>query len=292
VRAAAANALAQVERGAALPHLLQALNDTDSWVRYFAVRAIGRHRNGENVDALTELANTDAASHVRIAVLDTLGMFNEAGVIPVLISFLDNPDIDLARAALKSLGQITHSDALPPLLKALRSPDVVRRLEAVQSLGLRGEAEVVTALQRTAEEDSDAAVSQAAIETLAKLATPEAITALIELIANPSCQENCIQALSQVGAENLELLSTGMGHPQANVRHALVQVFERMKHPRASEYLIAALDDENAAIRLMAINALVQLGNRSVDRKLLTMMQTDSDASVRRAAQKALSGNN
>ena len=291
VRAAAANAFAQVERDSALPHLLKALNDADSWVRYFAVRAIGRHKYAESVGALTRLANTDAASHVRIAAIDTLGMFNEAGVIPVLLSFIDNPDIDLARAALKSLGQIKHSDALPPLLKALRSPDVARRLEAVRSLGLRDEAEVVTALRRTAEEDSDAAVSQTAIEALANLATPEAITSLIELVANPSCQENSIQALSQVDEKNLELLSKGMSHPQANVRYALVQVFERMKHPRASEHLITALDDEDAAIRLTAINALVQLGNRSVDRKLLSMMQTDSDASVRRAAHKALSGN-
>jgi HEAT repeat protein len=62
-----------------------------------------------------------------------------------------------------------------------------------------------------------------------------------------------------------------------------------MKHPVASETLGGALGDEEASVRLAAVNALAHIGNRSVERKLLALMRTDPDTSVRRAAQKALS---
>ncbi|HKG20870.1 MAG TPA: HEAT repeat domain-containing protein, partial [Blastocatellia bacterium] len=49
------------------------------------------------------------------------------------------------------------------------------------------------------------------------------------------------------------------------------------------------LEDEEASVRLAAVNALAHLGNRSVERKLLALMRTDPDTAVRRAAQRALS---
>ena len=44
--------------------LAQALNDTDSWVRYFAVMGLGRHGDPAWLDALVERARNDEAVHV------------------------------------------------------------------------------------------------------------------------------------------------------------------------------------------------------------------------------------
>ena len=77
-------------------------------------------------------------------------------------------------------------------------------------------------------------------------------------------------------------------HSQPSVRRAVVDALGRMKQSIASEMLVKALDDEEASVRLTAVNALAYLGNRSAERKLVTVMRADPDTSVRRAAQKAL----
>lgn len=288
VRAAAANAFAQIDAAAAMPYLLAALNDSDSWVRYFAIRSIGQHRYSEALEALTQKAQTDTASHVRIAAVDSLGKLHEPRAIAALTSFIESTDVDLARASLKSLGQIRHQDALPPLLEALRLPDAARRVEAAYALGARGGEEVVKTLQWTAAADKDTAVSQAAIDALARLATPEAIAALINLTAEAARRDESVEALSQLGEQKIELLGEGLAHTQESVRRAVVDALGRMKHPLASALLSRALADEKSSVRLAAVNALAHLGNRSAERELLTLLRTDPDTAVRRAAQKAL----
>jgi HEAT repeat protein len=289
MRAAAANAFAHVESDAAMPHLLGALKDADSWVRYFATRSIGKHRYGESVDALTALAQADDASHVRIAAVDSLGKIGGPHAIAVLASISESSDLDLARAALKSLGQINHPDAMPPLLEALRSKNGLLRLEALNALGARGGEDEVKAMQWTAAADPDDGVAQASIDALARLATPEAIDALVNLTAETVRREASVAALSGLGEQKINLIANGLKHSQSSVRRAIVDALGRMKHPLASETLSGALDDPEATVRLAAVNALAHLGSRSAERKLLALMRADPDTAVRRAAQKALS---
>ncbi len=288
VRATAAGAFAQVESEAAWPSLLAALSDSDSWVRYFAVRSIGHHGYSESLEPLAELARTDAASQVRIAAIDSLGKINERQTVAVLESFVESPDSDLARAAMRSLGKISHSSALPPLFEALKSSEAGRRIEAINALGLRGEREVINALQWTAAADPDSNIAQAAIDALAHLATPEAVAALINLTADSTRREASIEALSQLSHQKIALVGQGLTHVQPGARRAVVDVLGRMKHPLASEQLNKALGDEDPTVRLAAINALAHLGNRTDERTLLRLFRTDPDVSVRRAAQKAL----
>ena len=72
------------------------------------------------------------------------------------------------------------------------------------------------------------------------------------------------------------------------MRRAVVEVLERMKHHHASEYIGAALDDPEAAVRLAAAMALGRLGSQAAHRLLETLAQSDPDAAVRQAAHRAL----
>ena len=289
VRTAAAGAFAQVESETALPHLLRALSDPDSWVRYFAVRSIGHHRHSESIDALAGIARADEASHVRIAAIDSLGKIGGPRAAAVLASIVESREEILARPALKSLGEIDHPDSLPPVLEVLRSHDPALRLEALMALGARGGEGAVEALQWTAAADSDPRVAQGAIDALARLARPEAIVALIDLTAEPALREASVEALARLGEQKIELIGHGLAHTQPSVRRTVVDVLRRMKHPTASRMLEGALEDQDATVRLAAVNALAHLGSRGAERKLLAIMRTDPDTAVRRAAQKALS---
>lgn len=288
VRASAAQAFAQVDAPRALTYLLTALTDPDQWVRYFAARAIARHGYTESMTALDQLAETDPADQVRIAAIESLARIGGARAVAILARFAESTNIDLSRAALSGLGKLGHPDALPPLLAALRAPDPARRVDALRALGERGGPGAVDAMQWVAAADTDSRVIQAAIDALANLATPEAIDALITLTADTARNEACVAALAHLGKDQIELIGQGLNHPQIAVRRAIVGALGRMKQPRASELLGAALIDADASVRLAAVNALSHLGSHSAERRLVTMTRTDPDPSVRRAAQKAL----
>ncbi|HVE56167.1 MAG TPA: HEAT repeat domain-containing protein [Pyrinomonadaceae bacterium] len=72
VRETAAKALAQVKSDAAVTALREALADDDSWTRYFAVRAIGTVGDEASREKLSEMAEIDAAEHVRAAAREVL----------------------------------------------------------------------------------------------------------------------------------------------------------------------------------------------------------------------------
>lgn len=289
VRAAAAGSFAHIDTAMAMPYLLAALDDTDLWVRYFAIRSIGQHRSTLSLGRVARLAQEDAAEPVRIAAVDTLGKIDGPGAVSVLASLVESTDLDLARAALKALGQINHKDALSPLLGALRSTESARRAEALQALGAQGQKPAVEALQWAAAADPDAGVARTAIDALARLGTPEAIAALVNLTAETKRREACVEALSRLAEQKIELIGKGLTSAQSSVRRAVVEVLGRMKHPLASELLSKALDDEEATVRLAAVNALAHIGNRSMERRLVELMRADPEPAVRRAAQKALS---
>jgi HEAT repeat protein len=97
-----------------------------------------------------------------------------------------------------------------------------------------------------------------------------------------------VAALSELPKDRIEFIGKGLHHPQTAVRRAIVQTLGRMKHPLASNLLSSALEDEDAAVRSAAANAIGYIGSRYAERKLVAMARTDADPSVRRAAQRAL----
>ena len=288
VRAAAAKSLEHIDLGSALPLLLNALKDPDVWVRYNAARSLGRHRAEVAIDAVAELAQTDIANLVRAAAIEALGQIGGARAVTKLIALRTESSGDLAHAVISALGHIKHPRALPTLIAALRSEDASRRGTAVRALGECGGVGVAETLQWVAAADTDAGVVQAAIDALARLATPEAIAVLIELTVELEHKEACVTALVKLGAGHLEHLARGLTHPHPGVRGAVVEALRRLKHPHASELLSVALEDSERSVRLAAVTALGYLGNRFAEPKLATIARTDPDTAVRRAAQKIL----
>lgn len=71
-REAAAKALAQVKSDESVAALREALSDADAWTRYFAVRALGSLGDVSSRDALSEIAEEDAAEQVRAAAREVL----------------------------------------------------------------------------------------------------------------------------------------------------------------------------------------------------------------------------
>ncbi len=289
VRAVAARSLGLVEGREILSSLLGALQDPDLWVRYYAARSLGQHAFPEALDALVRLAlDGEEVPMVRASAVWALGQIGGSRVAGTLAALLETTEKDIWQSALEALGQVGHPDALPPLLAAARSPDAERRLGAIQALAQRGGEGVAGALQWVAATDTEAAVSQAAIEALARLGTPEAVAALLSLAVDPRHREGCMAALAGMGVDTIEEVGRGLSHLHPAVRRVTVSALARMKHPKASALLTTVLNDEDASVRLEAVLALRRLGSRFAGPMLARLAHTDPDPEVRRAAQTAL----
>ncbi|HKX31170.1 MAG TPA: HEAT repeat domain-containing protein [Blastocatellia bacterium] len=255
VRAAAVRAFGNIEIESSWGHLQPVLSDPDDWVRYFAVRSIGRRDLKAAADYLAEMARTDAAPQVRIAAIEAIGSLSAPESTAILAPLAEAEDLDLARAAISALGEIEHPQALGALLIARESSDAPRRLAAVEALAGQSGAEAVEALRRSAA-DADELVAQAAIEGLAQSVAAGAVEALISVASATPRREDCIDALAQAGQERIDELARGLNRPQFEARCVVVEALGRTDHRQAAEYLQLALNDSNAAVRQAAIAAL------------------------------------
>lgn len=288
VRASAARALSQMDRKDALPFLLEALKDPDPWVRYFGAGSIGKLECSEALALLTHIVQNDTASHVRIAAAKAIGRIGGRKAAEILGPMTDHPDTDMAVAAITALGQIQHPDAQAAILAALKSADPERRMGAVTGLRERSGAAVISALQWTAATDADLRVAGAAIDALAYRKSPESVSALIALTVSAKLRELSVSALSRLGQDAVEWLSDGLNNAHVEIRLAMIDVLSRMKIPRATDSLTAALEDSEARVRLAAVSVLSHLGSRRAERRLAILAKTDPSLEVRQAARRAL----
>ena len=261
VRAAAARAMVHIDSTNAVAPLLSRINDEDPWVRYFVARSLGSHRAQAATALLAQLIRVDKFDPARIAALDALGEIGGEEAVATAAAVVESGDSPLLRPALAALGRLRHRDALPPLIESSRSSDPSIRIDALAALGERGGDDVLEHLQRSAM-DEDNAVSGKAIEMLGKVATPEAIAALIDLVADPLRREVAIAALAQASG-SVEQVAKGLAQQNPEVRRGVVEALARMKRERASDLLGSALQDTDAAVRLAAASAL---GMRSYSR--------------------------
>lgn len=289
VRAAAARALGQVEAADAWPLLQEALADAAPWVRYAAARSVGRQRQSQALEALRRLAQADTAMQVRVAAVEALGSLGGADALPLLVSFSVAVEDDLACAALAALGATGHPDALPPLFAALESADSRRRVAALGALGASGRAEAVAAVQRVAAAFTNPEAATA-IDVLGHLPVPEAVDALLALVALPAHRDACVAALARAAEGQLDRVARGLRDPRLDVRRAVIDALARARAPRAAEWLSAALEDAEALVRFAALTALAHIAISPKQQRLANLAEGDPDQAVRRAARTSLQG--
>ncbi len=296
-RAAAAQALAHANHPDAVDALRRGVGDLDPWVRYFSVTSLGRQMDRASLPLLKRVAADDEAQHVRIAAIRAIGdigVSNDADAVPLLATFSEATDDQLAVAAARALGSVDAPSALDPLRRSLAAPQPDRRAAAAEAIAHHGGPQAVELLRWKAAADDDPQVVRAAISGLSHMAVRtsphagSAVAAIAAVAGDPSRRAEAIAALARLPVAAIPRLGEVLSSREAAVRRAILEALGRMAHPTASAYVVAALDDGDASVRQLAVAILSRLGSRGIARSFAELAASDPSDGVRRAAALAL----
>lgn len=292
-RAAAVRALAHYDNERATETLLAAIDDPDMWVRYYAARSLAGRRDARVIAGLMKAASAASPEPVRVAAIDALAAAPGPHVETLILSACDDPNPDVAAAALRAAGERRTEAALSRLEREARGDDGHRASAAWEGLARDGSPNAIEALQWVAATTTDPASARACTVHVGRLArtghhAAAAVDALLALSLVPGRLDAARDALLALPAERIVDVARSLREPSIALRQRAVAVLGELRHPQATAHLLNALDDEEPSVREGAISALAQLGARNVHERLARLAAADPSRAVRRAASDAL----
>jgi HEAT repeat protein len=276
------------------------------------------------VEPLIEQVHATSKREVRSFVLRFLGWSGDPRALPVILSYLDQPETaEVAAQALIDFGPL----AVPSILDALQNADE----DEIAALLLRvvnavGSAESIAAVIPFLDHHNPM-IRRLAIETLGELMHPAPVDYLLAKlddadIASQQAAVNAVTALvsafpeikSDVLGKIRKLLQSssspmklnslsvyvniqGEGYPDElllaskdsdpMIRQKAVSLMGKFSEERFGDQLVLSLADEAAPVRLAAINAVVGLRPEKGVEPIISSLE-DSDVWIRTAAAQAL----
>jgi HEAT repeat protein len=283
-RAWAANVLGEVRAARAFPALLRALGDLDDEVRSKAATALGRLGDHRAVAPLLEHLLSDRAPFVRARVASALAQFGGPEVINRLIPSLGDSAWWVRLRAIEALEQI-GSLAEGPLLVALDDTDPELRQRAAIALERLGVPSGLTGTIERGDPDGTAA------RTLSLLVSAGSREQISELLVHPAqaVRELVVTALRRQRRSDAapELTRVASRDPSASTRALALETLRVLHIHAAAPAAVAALTEENPAVRVAAIRFLGAMGGEEALRQI-RVQATDSTPEVRAAAAEAL----
>jgi HEAT repeat protein len=290
-RAAAAHALRLVDDPAVEDGLIAALDDEDSWVRYFAAGSLQAHRTERTAARLADVVLHDVAPHVRITAVTALSTVAPHALVTIVRSLIEGESEEVAASAVAALGRVQDPAVDELLEQTLHGLSDAMRLAAAAGLTARGSIAAVQALAWAARLAEPRALATVAIDGLRRIAArPDAsgrqaaVTALVTLGVDALRRPQIVQLLGSLPADVVAMLEGSIQSPRADVRVVAIDALARMHDPRASQVLAGTLQDVHPAVRAAAVAAFGRLGSPAVRSQLAAMAEQDPDAAVRRRA--------
>ena len=276
------------------------------------------------IEPLIEQLRSTSKRDVRNFMLKFLGWSGDDRALPVLLSYLDEPETaEVAAQALIDFGPLAIAPILDALQNAGEDEVIALLLRVINAIG-SGEsiAAVVPFLDH-----ENPMIRRLSIETLGELMSPAPVDYLLAKLDDPdvAAQQSAVNAVSAlVGAfpeikpqvlskirKLLQASSTpmklnslsvyvniqGEGYPDElllsskdsdpMIRQKAVSLMGKFSEERFGDQLVLSLADESPGVRLAAINAVVRLRPEKGIEPLISSLE-DSDVWIRTAAAQAL----
>jgi HEAT repeat protein len=174
-------------------------------------------------------------------------------------------------------------------LAALESEDPQTRIDAMLAIERHHYTEILPEVGTLLRQDRDTGVRFQAAKTLAHFADPATIPELLDGLRDMDMfvRVHATDALIRVGRAAIQGLLAALEDEKAAVRRAAAKALGKIKHRDGVAGLRASIRDADADVRRFTAQALGRIGDESsVD--VLGEALRDSDARVRKAAAGAL----
>jgi HEAT repeat protein len=202
VRAAALGAVCAIEREQAVSTVLPFLDAGNvAAVRAAGAVALVRHAGVDGVLTAAGPLNAllcAADPNDRAAAAEALGNIGVRGFYRPLIAFLRDGDPKVRRRAIAAAGKLQNLELLPPLIEQLKDRRTV--LEAASALTAFGAGIVPTLREVLTDEAADAGCRRGVALVLQRLATREAVEALVLALSagSPPVRKTAARSLSRI----------------------------------------------------------------------------------------------
>jgi len=296
-KTAAAAALGELGDPAAGGPLLEALKDPNPYLRRMVAISLGKLKVPEALEPLiAQLEAMDAPPGSDGAAIG-LGFLGRPEAVEPLLRAMKRANVQLRRSAVQSLGLLRDARALEPLTTAAtEDTDPQTRLLAIGALGNLGDSRAAASLTRLANDtdpptrlaaatslcqlgdpagldflakmlsDEQPNFQYAAAAVIVRIEGPRAIGILMEAATNGSAQicqlvTNLLVLREDVSADEWLKGIAAEGNERWFLRMRSAEALAKLKEPRAIEPTIALLEDNNFQLRLVAADALRQIGD-------------------------------
>ncbi len=294
VRVVVIRALGEIESPDAIDALASALRDSDAEIREYAAWALGQIEDSRAVPALADVLTSDSEASVRLKAAWALGEIEHANGVDALAQALGDQDPEVRQMAVWALGEIEDPRGVEPLIRVLSDPDPKMRLMAIRALGEIESSEAVDPLIGTLN-DSDPEVRQAAIWALGQIEDPRAAPGLAAALGDSEVK---VRRYAAAALGDLDLNSApqeligALGDDDLEVRRYAVHALGDIEDPAAVTGLAELFrsSDTDTETRRAVIWALGEIEDPAAYQVLVEALE-DEDPEIRRAAARALGGN-
>lgn len=202
-----------------------------------------------------------------------LGKIKDDRAVEPLIIALQDENSHIRQEAAKALGSIKDTRAIDPLIFALHDDDTRVKELAAEALGEIGDARAVDALIEALTDEGSFVPREAAI-ALGKIKDARAIDPLITAFREYKIYNSELkQALVMIGTPAVSRLVSALNDEDAEIQMLAVEALGEIKDPQAVEPLIAYLKVADDLIPVK--NALVMIGEPSVEPLIANLENED-----------------
>lgn len=237
---------------------------------------------------------------IRLKSVQALRDLQASEQIAVLIAALHDDDEDVRVDAVEALGLLGNREAIPHLLENLTyDPCGEVKLGCIKALSALDAREMIPLLRGlvTGRAASDSIVWDedeyhqgewddwldiqiAAIIALGRFGDVEAISPIVTAVQDDESQDLgpvAMEALGQIGEASLPTLGMFLQSSRRRLRYQAARALTQFPGEKAEQLLRKTLDDDDAATRRLAYEALIQAGQQDIIERALT----DADDNIR-----------
>ncbi len=260
----------------------QQLTSKKPEVRRQAIERIAAEGGTQAVERLLPLID-DPDSQVAKAAVQALGKLKVVQALPDLQRVLRSVVADLREAAAVAITHIGDPQGVPILAQALRDPCAAVRWQAAKGLDTLG---------WHPKDQSDLAWREVALGDFSAAAQrgAPAIDPLLAALHDGSCgsRRNAVRALAETGDARVTHTLVGvLRDKDPTVRAAAVEAIGQQHDTRLLDPITMALKDRSSQVRVAAAGALAKLGHARAVEFLLPALK-DSHWEVRKAVAESL----